>query len=833
MWINFCFNLLSLNEQEISMKSNLYKRVLIFSFFFLCVFIYGHQEVSAYCSDPNGCLTITDMLNTQGDYGNVNSSSNPSYDNSPYIYYSYEEPEPEYGYGTHNIEEVIGYLDGDINTSGSCSVTNDTHDGGIIQCGPNFVSGHNIYIRMRVSGNPYAYVWQGPRFFYTQASPPPPPAPVYGCMDPSATNYNSSATADDGSCTYICTAGPSGYTKCADENGTCSFSGNADVAYGCSGSYNIHYNVANSTSCNNSTFGDPIPGTAKACFQKAYVPPPPAPVYGCTDPSANNYNSSATVNQGCTYDVYGCMDPSANNYNPSATVNQGCTYTQLYNDASIVTYSVPSSMTTGQSYTVSVTMKNTGTKTWTTGGAYNLGAYDNVWGGARQSVGGDVAPGSNKTFSWTVVAPSSAGTYNFTWRMVQDGVEWFGSQLSVPVTVSAPPPAPVYGCTDPSANNYNSSATVNQGCTYDVYGCMDPSANNYNSSATVNQGCTYTQLYNDSSLVTYSVPNPMVVGQSYAVSVTMKNTGTKTWAVAGEGNAGDYNLGAYDNVWGWARQSVGGNISPGSNKTFSWTVVAPSSAGTYSFVWKMVAEWQEWFGYQLSIPITVNAAPVYGCTDPTASNYDPSATVNQGCTYPPPFDYTLSQPANVSVTKGGIDQYGQTSVTRTLTSGSTESVTLSVSGVPTGVGYSVSNNGCTPNCSSTILFTVHPTASAGSYSITVTGSPLGHSKTFTLTIVASSAIISTCTPSSATPDINTSVTWSATASGGTPPYTYTWTGTNLPTSPAPSTQSFSITYSTIGNKTAQISIRDSIGNTGVCLPVGTLNVQFDPKFEEI
>lgn len=31
---------------------------------------------------------------------------------------------------------------------------------------------------------------------------PPPPPPVSGCMDPSATNYNPNATVDDGSCTY-------------------------------------------------------------------------------------------------------------------------------------------------------------------------------------------------------------------------------------------------------------------------------------------------------------------------------------------------------------------------------------------------------------------------------------------------------------------------------------------------------------------------------------------------------------------------------------------------------------------------------------------------------
>ena len=51
----------------------------------------------------------------------------------------------------------------------------------------------------------------------------------------------------------------------------------------------------------------------------------------------------------------------------------------------------------------------------------------------------------------------------------------------------------IYGCTDSDANNYNPSATVDDGsCTYDVYGCTDESANNYNPSATVDDGsCEY------------------------------------------------------------------------------------------------------------------------------------------------------------------------------------------------------------------------------------------------------------------------------------------------------------------------------------------------------
>jgi hypothetical protein len=89
-------------------------------------------------------------------------------------------------------------------------------------------------------------------------------------------------------------------------------------------------------------------------------------------------------------------------------------------------------MTAGQSYSVSVTMQNTGTATWTAAGLYRLGAtnpYDNTtWGTNRVSLAGadSIATGQQKTFTWTVQAPATAGTYSFQWRMVQDGVTWFG-----------------------------------------------------------------------------------------------------------------------------------------------------------------------------------------------------------------------------------------------------------------------------------------------------------------------------------------------------------------------------------------------------------------------
>ena len=218
-------------------------------------------------------------------------------------------------------------------------------------------------------------------------------------------------------------------------------------------------------------------------------------------------------------------------------------------DASFVSQSVPTAMTAGQQYSVSVTMRNTGATTWTAAGFYRLGAvnpYNNaLWGMNRVGLtsGESVAPNQNKTFTWTVTAPASAGTYNFQWRMVRDGVMWFG-----PTTVNAV--------------------------------------------VTVSGGGTPNAAY-----VSHSVPTSMTAGQQYSVSVTMRNSGGTTWTPGAW-----YRLGAinpYDNaIWGMNRVglSSGESVAVGQQKTFTWTVRAPTTPGQYNFQWRMVRDGVMWFG---------------------------------------------------------------------------------------------------------------------------------------------------------------------------------------------------------------------------------------------
>ena len=195
-----------------------------------------------------------------------------------------------------------------------------------------------------------------------------------------------------------------------------------------------------------------------------------------------------------------------------------------------------------------------------------------------------------------------------------------------------------------------------------------------------------------------------------------------------------------------------------------------------------------------------------------------------------PFNYSLSNSGTSSVTKSSGNVYTQNTIAKTYVAGATRSVTLSLAGLPNGVTYSISNSDCSPTCTSTITFTVSPSAPASTYNITVTGQPLGKTTGFNL-VINGSPISASCSATPSTAVMGQSVTWTGAVSGGIPPLTYFWSGTNIPANPAPSTNPYSRAYSTIGVKSAALTVTDSDGLQTTC-PTATVQVNFDPDFEE-
>jgi len=64
--------------------------------------------------------------------------------------------------------------------------------------------------------------------------------------------------------------------KCADENGWCTFRGEAEVYYGTRDKWVVQRH-ANRVGCNNGVFGDPWPGVRKECYVDEPPPPPAGP----------------------------------------------------------------------------------------------------------------------------------------------------------------------------------------------------------------------------------------------------------------------------------------------------------------------------------------------------------------------------------------------------------------------------------------------------------------------------------------------------------------------------------------------------------------------------
>jgi Ig-like domain from next to BRCA1 gene/PQQ-like domain len=113
--------------------------------------------------------------------------------------------------------------------------------------------------------------------------------------------------------------------------------------------------------------------------------------------------------------------------------------------AQFITQSVPSSLNTGASARVSVTVRNSGTVSWSGAQGYFLGSQTgNTWGVTQVNLrsGETIAAGQSKTFFFTITAPSSAGSYNFQWRMRANATAFGAASTLTVIPVGGAPPHP-------------------------------------------------------------------------------------------------------------------------------------------------------------------------------------------------------------------------------------------------------------------------------------------------------------------------------------------------------------------------------------------------------
>lgn len=216
-------------------------------------------------------------------------------------------------------------------------------------------------------------------------------------------------------------------------------------------------------------------------------------------------------------------------------------------DSAFVRQSVDTTMATEQLYTATVAFRNAGSTPWTKASGFKLVSMNpylnTTWGQSSVPLadGEVIRPGESKVFTFSFNAPSTAGTYNFRWRMFQEGIGTFG----------------------PASGNVVVQVIKRQ---------------------------------HAARFISQTVPTNVTVGAPFTVQVTMKNVGTNTWT-AGGGYALTPAPGSP--AWGvtFVHLSPNETIPPGGQKTFTFSCTAPAYQGSYTLRWRMHRSSNAWAGY--------------------------------------------------------------------------------------------------------------------------------------------------------------------------------------------------------------------------------------------
>jgi len=133
------------------------------------------------------------------------------------------------------------------------------------------------------------------------------------------------------------------------------------------------------------------------------------------------------------------------------------------NGSTVVRSRFPEALSCGEVAAALVEVRNTGNATWTREAGYKLGTVDDsdpFHPTTREWLPEEavIEPGRSRVFEFELTAPDDEGVFTSDWRMVQEGVEWFGDAVSHDIAVTCPP-APAWAYTDAVEESIYASAT--------------------------------------------------------------------------------------------------------------------------------------------------------------------------------------------------------------------------------------------------------------------------------------------------------------------------------------------------------------------------------------
>ena len=439
-----------------------------------------------------------------------------------------------------------------------------------------------------------------------------------GCIDPSANNYCSYCTVDDGSCNY-CDYGCTDplYVQ-YDPLATCDCN-SSDPAQGYVGPLDplldndccIDICVNGCMDCGtiweNDTINNP---TAITCLTQTGT--------ASSGPGSVNFDPLATCPCCCTTPIDGCTDATALNYDPTANNDDGsCLYCSGF-----TTVMGPALSGTGQAFVLDAASAPTATNWFEASLVTTIEDPEGSFTGSAIVTMGPTAP--HAQFGATVyitIFDSAGATVNSGSISSSPGTTFntlglgWGGYTMVLSHISAP----VYGV----------SQTCDQTFTFDIQTpvCDDATAFNYNPTPVP---APY-----------YIVDNTLCVPMGFcACSVTATSVISTVCGIPSE---------AKWSLYCDPGTTINGFLEQSFDLGATWTNIAPAitgfSAGFNTQIHVETTLVDCWYRLTYTettnpscatvvmAPVVITGMPICGCTDVTATNYDPAATVDciTGC----------------------------------------------------------------------------------------------------------------------------------------------------------------------------------------------------------